>query len=60
MSKRAEQIDAAHKLYRESIGTPNEEPAYELLVAVVRHATDSHDDPDAVMARTSGAAYGAR
>lgn len=65
MSKQAEMIDAAHKVYRDSIGTPNEEPAYEFLRAAVKASHPSPPqpddspcigecDPDLVMARAEG------
>ncbi len=34
----AEWIDAAHKTYRDSIGTPNERPAYAYLKSIVEQA----------------------
>lgn len=55
MSRFAVLIDEAHKAYRESIGTPNEEPAYEMLVATVRASQSSSSiafvnrDPDDIM-----------
>ncbi len=42
-SDMAKWIDAAHKLYRDAIGTPNEQPALDAFRGVVKYAQDVRD-----------------